>query len=212
MAQHFIITIGRQLGSGGKSIAQIISRRLGVKVYDKELVMLAARESGLCPECFDRADEVGGRSLVTTLMNYLRSPFAGYEGGNSQNVLSAEALFKVQSDVIRKLAAEGPAIFVGRCADYILRDEPNKVDVFITATDEERIRRISERTHCTADEAREMMKRGDERRAEYYNYFSFRTWGAASSYDLAINSSAVGDEAAAEQIIAFAERKLNMKF
>lgn len=212
MKQPFVITIGRQLGSGGRSIGEAIARRLGVPLYDRELIELAARESGLCPELFERVDERQSRSLFTTLMGYLRAPFAGYEGGNTDNVLSNEALFKIQSGVIREAVAQGSCVFVGRCADYILRDRPHRVDVFVTARAEDRERRLCERYDICGREARAMMERADASRAAYYNYFSSRTWGAAATYDLCLNSSEVGVDGAADFILRFAERKLDMKF
>ena len=141
MKELFVINIGRQLGSGGKDIGEIIARRLGVRLYDKELLTLAARQSGLCAEFFEKADEKESRSVLSTMIGYLRSPFAGDCGGVT-SVLSNDALFKIQSDVIRDVAERESCIFVGRCADYILREHPRRVDVFISASEADRIRRI----------------------------------------------------------------------
>ena len=210
--EKFVINIGRQLGSGGKPIGEIIARRLGIKLYDKELINLAARESGLCTEFFERADEKGRKGVFATLVGYLRAPFAGYEGGNANNVLSNEMLFKIQSDVIRDIASRESAIFVGRCADYILRDHPRCVNVFITADEKDRCARLCERLGCTAAEARSMMERTDSKRASYYNYYSSRTWGEAATYDLCVNSSVLGDEGTADFILDFAGRKLHEQF
>ena len=211
MEDKFVINIGRQLGSGGKAVGEAIAQRLGIGVYDKQLINLAAEQSGLCPEVFERVDEKESRNLFSTLVAYLRSPFVGSEYAGS-NVLSNDALFKIQSDVIRDLAARESCIFVGRCADYILRDHPRRVDVFISADDEARIHRLRSRTGCTEEEARSMMERGDARRADYYNYYSSKTWGAAATYHLSINSTVFGDEGTADFILEFASRKLNMKF
>ncbi|HIY46447.1 MAG TPA: cytidylate kinase-like family protein [Candidatus Alistipes faecigallinarum] len=211
MNEHFVINIGRQLGSGGRDIAAIIARRLGIKLYDKELINLAAEQSGLCAEFFEKADEKESRNVLSTMIGYLRSPFAG-GCANVPNVLSNDALFKIQSDVIRDLAEHESCIFVGRCADYILREHPRRVDIFISADDSDRVRRICTRTGCTAEEARTRMERGDAQRADYYNYYSSKTWGAASTYHLCINSSIFGDEGTADFILEFASRKLDMKF
>ena len=211
MNEHFVINIGRQLGSGGRDIAAIIARRLGIKLYDKELINLAAEQSGLCAEFFEKADEKESRNVLSTMIGYLRSPFAG-GCANVPNVLSNDALFKIQSDVIRDLAEHESCIFVGRCADYILREHPRRVDIFISADDSDRVRRICARTGCTAEEARTRMERGDAQRADYYNYYSSKTWGAASTYHLCINSSIFGDEGTADFILEFASRKLDMKF
>ena len=209
--EKFVINIGRQLGSGGRTVGEIIARRLGVRLYDKELINLAARESGICSEFFEKADEKESRSVLSTMIGYLRSPFAGDCGGVT-SVLSNDALFKIQSDVIRAVAARESALFVGRCADYILRENPRCVNVFLTADDADRIDRIRRRQGCTAGEARAMMERVDARRASYYNYYSSKTWGAAAPYHLCIDSSVFGDEGTADFILEFAARKLNMKF
>ena len=211
MKELFVINIGRQLGSGGKDIGEIIARRLGVRLYDKELLTLAARQSGLCAEFFEKADEKESRGVISTVVGYLRAPFVGDDGGVT-NVLSNDALFKIQSDVIRDVAERESCIFVGRCADYILREHPRRVDVFISASEADRIRRICARTGCTADEARAQMERGDARRAGYYNYYSSKTWGAAATYHLCVSTSPLGDEGTADFILEFAARKLNMKF
>ena len=210
--EKFVINIGRQLGSGGKLIGEIIARRLGVKLYDKELINLAARESGLCAECFEQADERGRKGGFARLIGYLRAPFAGYEGGNTNNILANESLFRIQSDVIRDIAARESAIFVGRCADYILRENPRCVNVFITADEQNRCARLCERLHCTEEEARALMERTDGQRASYYNYYSSRTWGEAATYHLCVNSSVLGDEGTADFILEFAARKLHEQF
>lgn len=212
MEENFVINIGRQLGSGGKSIGKLLALRLGVPLYDRQLIDLAARESGLCPECFERVDEQRAHSLYTTLVNYLRAPFTGYEGGAAGNVLSNEALFKVQSDVIRDLASRQSCIFVGRCADYILRDRTRCVNLFITADRGDRIARLCAELGIGPDEAGSLMERTDRCRAAYYDYFTSRRWGRAATYDLCLNSSVLGDEGSAEFLLAFAARKLNLKF
>ena len=209
--EKFVINIGRQLGSGGKTVGEIIARRLDIRLYDKELINLAAKESGLCPEIFEKADEKESRGVLSTMIGYLRAPFAGDDGGMT-NVLSNDALFKIQSDVIRQVAARETAVFVGRCADYILRENPRCVNVFVTAADDDRIERICRRQGCTEAEARTLMERVDARRASYYDYYSSRTWGVASTYHLSVNSSVLGDEGTADFILEFAARKLNMKF
>lgn len=211
MQAYFVINIGRQLGSGGKSVGEAVARRLGVHLYDKQLLNLAAEQSGLCPELFERADEKESKGVLSTLIGYLRSPFAGDDAA-LMNPLSNDVLFKIQSDVIRDLAARESCVFVGRCADYILREHPRRLDVFITADDDDRVRRICSRHGCTADEARATMARVDAKRADYYNYYSSRTWGVAATYHLCLNSSLLGIEGTADFVLEFAARKLNLKF
>lgn len=209
MENRFVINIGRQLGSGGREVGEVLARRLGIELYDKKLINLAARESGLCPEVFEQADEKQSHNRLAVLLGYLRAPFFGSDGA-AADVLSGDALFKIQSDVIREVAARESALFVGRCADYVLREHPRRVSVFITADDDDRAARICARTGCTGAEARQIMARGDARRASYYNYFSLRTWGAAASYDLCVSTSALGIDGAAELILRFAAQKLDL--
>lgn len=210
--EHFVINIGRQVGSGGKSIGEILARRLGVSLYDKQLINIAARESGLDTEFFERADEQQARrttSAFATLVSYLRSPFS--YGGNGDNILSNDALFKLQSDVIRRIAERESAIFVGRCADYILRDHPRMLNIFLTAPEADRVARIRSRSGCGEAEARALMARTDAGRAAYYNYYSPLTWGAAATYHLSVDSSVLGDERTADYILRYAARKLDLK-
>lgn len=211
MQDKFVITIGRQLGSGGRAIGERIAERLGIRMYDRQLLTMAAEQSGLCPEFFEKADEKESRGVLSSLIGYLRSPFAG-DTGTDNNVLSNDALFKIQSDVIRDIAARESALFVGRCADYILRDNPRCISVFITADRADRIERLCRMEGITPIAAESLMERTDNQRASYYNYYSSRTWGEAATYGLCINSSLLGIDGTVESIIDFAERKLQTKF
>lgn len=210
MKELFVINIGRQLGSGGKDIGEIIARRLGIRLYDKELLTLAAQQSGLCPEFFEKADEKESRSVLSTMIAYLRSPFAG-DMGNVTNVLSNDALFKIQSDVIRDIAARESCVFVGRCADYILRDHPRAVNVFVAADRADRCERLCRQCGITPGEAEARMDREDARRAAYYNYYSSGTWGMASTYHLCVDSSVLGIDGTVDFVLEFVERKLGVK-
>ena len=207
---QFFINIGRQLGSGGKAVGEIIARRLGVKLYDKQLINLAAEQSGICPEVFEKADEKESRSVLSTLIGYLRAPFAGDDGGLT-DVLSSEALFKIQSDVIRDVAARESCVFVGRCADYILRDRPRVLNVFIASGRAERRDRLCRLHGIAPAAAEELMGRTDAKRASYYNYFSHGTWGMAATYHLCVDSSVLGVEGTADFVLEYAARKLGVK-
>ena len=140
MSGNYVINIGRQLGSGGKEIGEKLAARLGIDFYDKELINLASEESGLCKEFFEKADEKASQGIIGGLFG-MRFPFISEGAMPCTNCLSNDALFKVQSDVIRRLAAEKSCVFVGRCADYILREHPRCANVFISATKEDRIAR-----------------------------------------------------------------------
>ena len=209
MHEHYVINIGRQLGSGGREIGEKLASRLGIGFYDKELINLASKESGLCKEFFERADERASQRATGGLFG-VRFPFIGDGGLPFSNCLSNDSLFKVQSDVIRRLAAEGSCLFVGRCADYILRDHSRCANVFISADKKDRIKRLCELHHIDAEEAEAMMEKADKRRAEYYNYYSYKTWGAAATYHLCINSSSLGVDGTVSFIEEFVAKKLGL--
>ncbi|MDR2679645.1 MAG: cytidylate kinase-like family protein [Tannerella sp.] len=191
-----IITIGRQLGSGGRDIGRKLSEAMGIAYYDRELIEITAKESGLNRKLFEEADERARTGFSTGILG-MRVPFLS-EGGIACGGLSNEMLFLIQSDVIRDLADKQPCVFIGRCADYILRDRKDCFSVFICANEEDRIRRIisyggDRGMKCiSAEKARDLMARGDKRRATFYNYYSNKTWGEASSYHACINSSVFG--------------------
>jgi cytidylate kinase len=189
----FIITVGRQLGSGGKLIGGLLSNSLHISCYDKELIQLASRESGLGKEFFEKADEKNTFSLFGSFFS-IRS---GFMGDNTHNYLCNETLFKIQSDVIRNLADKESCIFVGRCADYILRDYPRMIRIFVHADEKDRIQRISANHQITEKEAKILIEQTDKKRADYYNYYSNKIWGMSTSYDICINSSILGIEATA---------------
>lgn len=207
MNEKYVINIGRQLGSGGREIGVKLAKELGIAFYDKELIELASQESGLCKEFFEKADEKASQSLIGGLFG-TRFPFITEGSMPYSNCLSNDALFKIQSDVIRRLADEHSCLFVGRCADYILRDNPRCVNVFISASMADRIQRIMTRRNISKDEAEELIEKMDKRRSTYYNYYSYNTWGAAATYHLCIDSSVLGIDGTTAFIKEFAMKKL----
>ena len=194
-----IINIGRQFGSGGRRIAAALSARLGIPVYDNELITEAARKSGLSKELFEKRDE---HKSLFTLINFIGT-LNSY--GSGESYLNDNRLFKIQSDVILELAQQGPAIFVGRASDYVLRDM-ECLDVFITAPLENRKRDVAEREGISLEEAEDLIAKRDRDRESYYNYLTFGQWGVASNYDLCVDSSVLGIEGTADFIIEFGRR------
>lgn len=196
---ELIINVGRQFGSGGRLVALALGRKLGIPVYDQELIAKAAEQSGFSKELFANSDEK--RNLLAL------SSFIVDVGrfGSADNYMSDNQLFVIQSNVIRSLADKGPAIFIGRCSDYILRDR-KCLDVFVTATDEVRIKRVAERMSITPEQADSLMRKKDRTRETYYNYYTFGNWGVASNYDLCVDSSVLGIEGTADMIIDFCRR------
>lgn len=199
MKKNIIITIGRQFGSGGKCVAEVLGRKLGIPVYDQELIMKAAQESGFSAEFFEQSDEK--RRFFS-----LSSIFATAYSSETENYMSDKGLFRIQCETIRNIAAQGPAVIVGRCSDYVLRDMKNKLDVFLTSPLEKRAARVAERQGIDYAKAMETVEREDRNREEYYNYYTFGNWGVASNYDLCIDSDKLGDEGTADMIIEFARR------
>ena len=206
MNNNIIINVGRQLGCGGFEIAQRLAAEFNARLLDKELLDLAAKESGFCAEVFERNDEKN--RFLRTLGNII--PFIGGGATYYDNELSNENLFRIQSEAIRKAAADHSCIFIGRCADYVLRDNPRCVNVFITANMEDRIASVMKWNNCTAEKAQEIIEKGDSERASFYNFYSSGTWGAASTYHLCINSSVLGIEETAVLIKNFVIQKLNL--
>ncbi|MCM1109564.1 MAG: cytidylate kinase-like family protein [Clostridium sp.] len=202
--EKFVINIGRELGSGGRHIGERLAKAFNIKFYDKELLEMAAQESGFNRKFFEQTDE------EHDLLKRLIGSFPFLSGGINpyDNLLSSESLFKIQSDVIRKAADEQSCVFVGRCADYILRDNPRCVNVFISANLSDRIKRVSQLAEISENEAEKRIAEGDKRRAAYYNYYSAGEWGKASTYHLCINSSVLGVEQTTEYIREFVTRKL----
>ena len=188
-----IITIGRQLGSGGHEIGKKLSELLNIAYYDKEILEITANQSGLSRKLFEQMDERTQKGIPAGLFS-TRFPFWG-DQLVSHGGLSNEVLFQLQSDVIRGLAEKQPSIFIGRCADYILRDRNDCLNVFICANEADRIRRIIDKSKdkpVSKAKARELMVQIDKQRAAYYNYYSNKTWGLASSYHICLNSSVLG--------------------
>lgn len=190
----FIITIGRQYGSGGRAIGRLLATEFGIDYFDKELITLAATKSGLAAEYFERADEVAPRGLLSALTAPL-SISGGATG--SQCPLSRESIFQFQADVIHQLSNENSCIIVGRCADYILRENPRMISLFLTAPIEQRVARTALHESLTLRAAQEQCNGNDRRRRNYYDFYTDRLWGVASSYHLTIDTSRLGIDSTA---------------
>ena len=203
--QPIIICVGRQLGSGGHDIARMLAMDFNAKYYDQELLNLAAKESGFSEKVFEQNDEKKG--FLKSLLN-LQMPHVG--GGMYSSDFSQEKLFQFQSDAIRKAASEGSCVFVGRCADYVLRDFPNVVSVFVSASMRARIDKLLAQQTVTPQQAKRLILQAEHRRAEYYNYYTGKKWGAAESYDLCINSSILGLVETEKFIADFIRKKFGL--
>lgn len=185
-----IITIGRQYGSAGYEIGKKLAEDLGVKLYDKEMLKRAAKESGLCEELFETHDEKPTNSFLYSLVMDTYS--LGYSSSSYAEMPINHKVFLAQFDAIKKIADEGPCVMVGRCADYALEDRKGVIKVFIYADMEQRIRRIATKYDLTDAKAKDMIMKADKKRASYYNYYTNKEWGNAKGYDLCLNSAKLG--------------------
>ena len=186
--KHIIINVGRQLGSGGHDIGRMLALDFQAKYYDRELMNLAAKESGFSEKFFEENDEKKG--FFKGLFNVQTSHLSG--GSMYKTNFSQESLFQFQSEAIIKAAREGSCVFVGRCADYVLRDFGNTVNIFISAPMSFRIEQIINKQHLDPEAARKFIEQKESKRAAYYNYYTGKKWGAAESYDLCIDASILG--------------------
>lgn len=205
MKGNMVITIGRQCGSGGKRIGQALAERMGVKCYDKELLTLAAKHSGLCEELFETHDEKPTSSFLYSLVMDTYS--LGYTTSAYMDMPINHKIFLAQFDTIKKLADEESCVVVGRCADYALAEYPNTTSVFISGNDEDKIANLKELYGVNDAKAKEIMVKTDKKRASYYNYYSSKKWGDSRSYDLCLNSSVLGVDGCVDMILAFANAK-----
>ena len=199
--ENLIITIGRQLGSGGRQIGRQLAEQLNIAFYDKELINIAAQKSGLSKEIFEQADEKKKHSLLGSRFDLHANFMSGDYQVNS--CLCDESLFQIQSDVIRSLSEQQSCVFVGRCADYILREHPCCLNIFFSADMEDRMQNVSGMMQLSPEKAKEFIRQTDKNRAAYYNYYTNKKWGVAKSYHLCLNSSLLGASETIAYIIHF---------
>ena len=187
MKTNTIITIGREFGSAGREIGRKIAEDFEIKLYDKEMLARAAKESGICEEIFESHDEKPTNSFLYSLVMDTYS--MGYSGNTYTDMPINHKVFLAQFDAIKKIADEGPCILVGRCADYALESYKNVVSVFIHADLDARIRRIARIYDLTDAKAKDLIQKTDKKRSSYYNYYTNKKWSNADSYELCINST-----------------------
>ena len=205
MQKSLIITIGRQFGSGGHEIGEKLAKKLGIKFYDKELIKLIAKQSGLCEKVLESYDEKPTNSLLYSIVMDIY-PSVMYTGPTID-----QQIYQANYDTIRRLADGEPCVIVGRCADYILRDHPELVSVFVHANSDFRAARIAEEYKLPDAKVRDLLVKTDKKRASYYNFQSEKPWGAASRYNLCIESSEVGIDGAVDLIMDYINYKKKAK-
>ena len=207
LPEIYVITIGRSFGSGGRALCRMIAERLGIAFYDKMLLVKAAEKAGYNIEYFEQGDERVPRimgSIIPFSMGFYPMSWVGDStGGNTDRV------YKAQCDFIHDLADGEPCVIVGRSADYVLRDVDNVVNIFVHAPIDECAKRIVGRHDTeTLDEARALAERTNKLRANFYNFYTDKRWGHATSYDLCIDSSTMPLEKLADFIINYIHLRL----
>lgn len=201
MSCNKIITITRQFGSGGHNIGKALAEKLDIPFYDKELISIAAKESGISPEVFEQVDEKATNSLLYSMSVGLFNYGNGFSATAELPV--NDHLYILQHKIIKELAEKENFVVVGRCADYVLSDNPNVVKVFIYADLESRIKRAVERHEIEPARAKQTVLKADKNRANYYSFYSGKKWGLAENYDLCINSTHINTDQAVEIILNY---------
>ena len=204
---NYVITIGRQYGSGGREIGRLVADALGIKYYDKELLMESSKASGVKPEVFEAADE-----RTPSFFSNIWSFNLGFNTGSyllGSSPISDEKIYAAQSNVMKTLAQNSSCLIVGRSADYVLRNHPGLISIFIHSSIEDRILRIMNRRGInSAEKAREIAEKKDKLRASYYNFYTDKVWGDAAVYDLSIDSSKLPADAVADFIVSYVKARL----
>ena len=205
--KKYVITIGRQYGSGGREIGRMVADTLGIEYYDKELLTEAAKSSGVNQELFEAADE-RTPSFFSNLWSFnLGFNTGAYLLGNTP--MSDDSIYSAQCSVMKQLAERSSCVIVGRSADYVLRANPRLVSVFIHASMEARVARIMGRGDCeTADAAKTLAAKKDKLRSSYYNFYTDKIWGDAASYDLSIDSSKLSSQEVCKMIVDYVHLRL----
>ncbi|SFG26945.1 cytidylate kinase [Lachnospiraceae bacterium C7] len=205
MGEREIYTIGREFGSKGKEVGEKLAERLGIKIYDKELLRKAAKDSGFCEEIFENHDERPTNSFLYSLvmdtyssMNYSAAPFLDMPLNHK--------IFLAQFDAIKKIASQESCVIVGRCADYALEEDPNLLSIFIHANLDDRIKRVSQMLDISEHKAKDTIQKQDKQRASYYNYYTSKKWGESRSYDLSLNTSKISTDDCVDIILEYRKR------
>ena len=196
---HTVITVGREYGSGGRLIAQKAAEALGIPFFDRSIINMAAEETGLSADFIRRTEQQKTSSFLYNL--YM----------STQSLPVNDQVFIAQSEVIRRVAAEGPCIIVGRCADYVLREHPRLRSVFIHADMESRKQRVVEEYGQARQGVEQMLMQADKKRANYYDYYTDRRWGDARNYDLCVSSSRLGIDRTVELLELWVRMSLNLE-
>ena len=205
-----IYTIGREFGSGGREVGEKLAAKLGIKLYDKELLQQAAKDSGFCEEIFENHDEKPTNSFLYSLVMDTYS-VSGYSAAPFLDMPLNHKVFLAQFETIKKIAEKESCVIVGCCADYALSDNPDCINIFIHADLDVRIKNVSRNLNITENKARDIINKTDKQRASYYNYYTSKKWGDSKSYNLSLDAGKLGTDNCVEMILKFRELMDAMK-
>lgn len=205
MSKNIIITIGRQNGSGGREVGKKLADALGIAFYDKELIQMAAKKAGIHEGLCEEVEETPTNSLLYTL-----STGSSMWGGRvpiGAELPITDRIFIAQAEIIKEFAKQGSCVIVGRCADDILKNNPNCIKVFIHADIRYRMERMERLHHLDEEKALKTIRKMDKKRANYYNYYTDRKWGDAGGYTICLNSSELGIDGCVEILKSIVEKR-----
>ena len=200
---NFVITIARQYGSGGRTVGEMLAKKLGIGYYDKDIIRMASEDSGIHETLFGRVDEYSSAKKPLFGKNGIYS--GELISPQSKDFTSDENLFNYQAKVIKELAEKESCVFIGRCADFVLKDRPDVMSVFIHAPQDYCLARGMERNSMTEKEMEKFIAKTDKYRGDFYHYYTGRTWNDARNYDLCLDSSKLGFDKCVEAIKAYAK-------
>ncbi|PWM45886.1 MAG: cytidylate kinase [Clostridiales bacterium] len=204
----YTVTIGRQYGSGGRLIGKALSQSLGIEFYDKDLITLAAKKHGMNEKIFESVDERPTNSLLYSLAMGAYGIDGSYSYWGDVSMPLNDKVFQIQADLILELSEQQSCVIVGRCADYVLRDRDNVINIYLYADFDYRVNRAIAEYNIPSDKAADMVKKTDKKRASYYNFHTNKSWGDLDNYSIALNTGLLGEEKAVKILKEYIEMRL----
>ena len=204
MTDGIIVTVSREAYCGGDEFAKMLADKAGFKFYVREIISLASQKSGIHEEHFESVEKKPTNSILYSVVMGMYSSRGAYV--KLDDVLTDDKIYKVQADIIRDMAAQGNCVFVGRCSDYILRNNEKCFNIFLRGDLNDRVKRAMNEQNTSEAEAKKIVSRADKKRRSYYNYYTNREWGNINNYDIALNLSKISEKDAVEVILNYLEK------
>ena len=204
MTDGIIVTVSREAYCDGDELAKMLADKAGFKFYDREIISLASQKSGIHEEHFESVEKKPTNSILYSVVMGMYSSRGAYV--KLDDVLTDDKIYKVQADIIRDMAAQGNCVFVGRCSDYILRNNEKCFNIFLRGDLNDRVKRAMDEQNTSEAEAKKIVSRADKKRRSYYNYYTNREWGNINNYDIALNLSKISEKDAVDVILNYLEK------